>query len=46
MTMGPSNRENESMTAILNRILRRLGPDHRQVFREFAGALERLLARS
>ena len=30
----------------INRILQRLAPDHRKVFRDFAGALERLLARS
>jgi len=33
------------MTVLLNRMLRRLAPDHRQVFRDFVGALERLLAR-
>lgn len=33
------------MTVLLNRILRRIASDHRQVFRDFAGALERLLAR-
>ncbi len=33
------------MTVLLNRMLRRLGPDHRQVFRDFIGALERLMSR-
>ena len=34
------------MTALINQILQRLAPDHRKVFRDFAGVLERLLARS
>jgi hypothetical protein len=33
------------MTVLLNRMLRRLAPDHRQVFRDFVGALERLIGR-
>lgn len=33
------------MTQMLNRILQRFAPDHRKVFRDFAGALEKLLAR-
>ena len=42
---GMQTGEHADMTVLLNRMLRRLGPDHRQVFRDFIGALERLMSR-
>ncbi|BCP52820.1 hypothetical protein K32_14370 [Kaistia sp. 32K] len=45
--LPPSAQTGDSaeMTAMLNRMLRRIAPDHRQVFRDFVGALERLISR-